>query len=94
MVMAAGVRPRPGRRGHHRLWPVQRDRLRRWPAQRRLRPWLDPPRRRSGQLPRRSGLPWPHIRRRVSLLRRDQPRRTLLGHDPRSIVPRRRNDRP
>jgi len=81
MVMAAGVRPRPGRRDHHRLWPVQRDRLRRWPAQRRLRPWRDPPHRRSARLPRRSGLPWPHMHRHGSPPRRARPHRILQHRD-------------
>ena len=65
----------------------------RWPAQRHLRPWRAPPRRRSVRLPRRSAQLWPRMWRRVSPRRRDRPRRALQGHDPRSIVPRRRSDR-
>ena len=34
-------------RQHHLPWPARRDHHPPWPAQRRLRPWRDPPRRRS-----------------------------------------------
>jgi hypothetical protein len=93
MAKVAELRQQPDRRDHHLLWPAQRRHLR-WLVQLRLRQWRDPPHQRSVQLPRRSVQPWPLRRRRVSPHRRDRPHRALQGHDPRSIVPRRRSDRP
>jgi len=89
----ARLRPQPDQR-HRLLWPVRRDHHPPWPAQRHLRQWRDPQRRRFMQLPRRSVQLWPRMRRRVSPLRRDRRHRSLQGHAPRSIVPRRRSDRP
>jgi hypothetical protein len=81
LAQVARLRQRPDQRDHHR-------------AQWHLRQWRDPPRRRSVRLPRHSVQPWPRTRGRVSPLRRDRPHRALRDHDPRSIVPRRRSDRP
>ena len=52
MAQVARLHRQPGQRDPHQLWP----------AQRRLRQWRDPPRRRSVQLPRRSVQPWPRMR--------------------------------
>ena len=93
MAKAAGVRRQPDRLDHHLPWLAQRPRPR-WLVQQRLRQWRDPPHRRSVRLPRRSVQPWSHMRRRVSPHRSDRPHRALQDHDPRSIVPRRRSDRP
>jgi hypothetical protein len=91
------------RQQHHLLWPAQRDRHRRWPAQRRRqrwpvprhrRQWRAPPHRRSARLPRHSVQPWSRMHRHASPPRRARPHRILQRHDPRSIAPRRRSDRP
>lgn len=100
----AGLRQRPDRRDHRRLWLAQRHHLRQWPGLqhlrlwpglRHLRQWRGPRRRRSVRLPRHSAQPWRRItRHRVSPPRRDRPHRALQGHAPKSSVQHRRSDRP
>jgi hypothetical protein len=91
----SGLRQRPDRRDHRRLWLAQRHHLRQWPGLRHLRQWRGPRRRRSVRLPRHSAQPWRRIMlHRVSPHRRDRPHRALQGHAPKSSVQHRRSDRP